>query len=194
MKTDTSVETAAAFVIKRIEEEAFRLQEPLDDEQQFLLTNLPTTSTSSTSSGGFEELPPVVTLRDFNYEKLCRITRSAIEQDFEASPYGTANWQLAAAVFKLNEHPMAWLLEWGGVNPERPWWDKWLLVVAGLIFVVFGMVAMFIVDSHPSPVTWMIAASGYVIVLVLLYRALKGLEKWQLGRTIEKLRDASLAV
>jgi peptidoglycan/LPS O-acetylase OafA/YrhL len=99
-------------------------------------------------------------------------------------------WHFAAAVFKLNDHPMAWLLAWGGVTPERPWWDKWLLVIAGLLFVVCGMGVILTADNYSSPPTWIIAACGYVVVLVLFYVALRRLEKWQLNKTVEKLRHA----
>lgn len=188
MQNDSSLETAAAFVIGRIEEEAQRSGEPLDDEERLLLNHLPTAPSSSEPWVGPED--PIALPRDLRYEKLCRLTKAALRLDLDSNPEGQSKWQFAAAIFKLEGHPMGWLLEWGGLKPERPWWDNWLLYATGLLVACCGTAVMFVLDSSSAPPTWVVASSG-CLALVLLYLALRTLERWQLRKTVDRLRVAS---
>ena len=124
---------ALAFVINRIEEQAMRLGQPLDEEQRSLLNNLPDQSDVPEFSTGDPEFPVHFRLRDVTYERLCALAKAAYRTDREMDPR-SQEWEFAFNVSKLNRHPMAWLLQWAGVKQRRPWWDGWLLVAAALLF------------------------------------------------------------
>ena len=58
---------------------------------------------------------------------------------------GSPEWEFAFNVSKLNRHPMVWLLQWAGVKQRRPWWDRWLLFAASLLFVIATIPLMLVV-------------------------------------------------
>ena len=63
---------ALAFVINRIEEQGMRLGQPLDEEQRWLLNNLPDQSDVPEFSTGDPEFPVPLKLRDTHLrEALC---------------------------------------------------------------------------------------------------------------------------
>lgn len=179
---------AATFVAQRIEEEAVRLQQPLNDEERILLTHLPD---ASCVAWAVDAETPLLRPRDLPFEKLCRLTSVAIHQDLSCDPGTIVKWRLVAALLRADRHPMAWLLEWGGLEPRRPWWDKWLLLATGLVFVSCALGALWLAGNHSSPLTWATLGCGYVLAVLLLNVALKKLERWQLNRTISGLRQGT---
>ena len=134
MDRSADMNAALAFVINRIEEQGMRLGQPLDEEQRWLLNNLPDQSDVPEFSTGDPEFPVHFKLRDVTYERLCAVAKAAYRSDREMNP-GSPEWEFAFNVSKLNRHPMVWLLQWAGVKQRRPWWDRWLLFAASLLFV-----------------------------------------------------------
>ncbi len=135
MNRTADLDIALGFVIGRIEEEATRSGEPLSDEQRFLLNHLPKYSAFSQPYGGDPEIPAQPIPRDFIYERVCAVAKAAHNNDLRLNPASAPDWEFAAAVSKFNSHPMSWLLDWAGVKLRRPWWDRWLLVAAALLFI-----------------------------------------------------------
>jgi len=64
MDRAADMSAALAFVINRIEEQAIRLGQPLDEEQRCLLNNLPDQSDVPEFSTGDPEFPVNFGLRD----------------------------------------------------------------------------------------------------------------------------------
>ena len=125
------MDAALGFVIRRIEEQAMRSGQPLDEDQRFLLNNLPKYSDAPQFNTGDPEFPVYFVPRDTSYERLCSLAKAAHHSDLELNP-GSHDWEFAFNVSKLNRHPMCWLLQWPGVKQRRPWWDRWLLIIAAL--------------------------------------------------------------
>ncbi len=109
---DSDLQIALAFVIKRIEEEACRSGEPLDEDERLLLTHLPTTSALPFAVD--PEFPAPVP-RDFSYERLIKLAKAAHRYDASPSSELAFDWEFAAAVLKLERHPMSWLLQWAEI-------------------------------------------------------------------------------
>jgi hypothetical protein len=193
MKTTSDLEAALSFVTSRIEEAAFRSGDPLSEEQRYLLHHLPTSSPfpydRSVTTIGDSELVP----RDFDFEKLCEAAKSARAYDLRLNPTSAAEWEFAAAVAKLDHHPISWLLEWSGVRVRRPWWDKWLLVGFAFLFVLFscGVMLLALAASPSTRLQWGAIGVVYVAVLVAAYFASRRIEEWQLIRTIESRRTSN---
>jgi hypothetical protein len=57
-----------------------------------------------------------IILRDFVYERLCAVAKTADHADVRVDPLAAYRWEFAAAVSKLNGHPINWLLQWAGVK------------------------------------------------------------------------------
>ena len=129
------LDAALAFVIGRIEEEATRSDEPLSDEQCFLLNHLPKVSALPQADGADPESPMLLLPRDIEYERLCGLAKAAHRNDLRLNPALVIDWDFAAAVSKLNGHPMSWLQQWAGVKVRRPLWDFWLLISAALLLI-----------------------------------------------------------
>ena len=110
------LEASLAFVIGRIEEEARRSGEPPSDEERSLLNDLPTHSVVPMGNGSDPESPTVPVPRDTVFERLCALARDACNSDVRLAPTSALDWEFAAAVSKLNHHPMSWLLHWAGVK------------------------------------------------------------------------------
>src|SRR3954470_3877702 len=159
---DSDLQTALAFVRQRTEEQANRSGEPLNDEERLLLTNLPTSS----------ELPlwvdPEYSIpipRDLVYEKLIRMAKDAHREDVDGRPNLLLEWKFAATVLKLKRHPMSWLLQWAKVSEKKPWWDRLLLWMSGLVVVCCGI--LFAWHDHSAQIprsvmSWMAISVGSV--------------------------------
>ena len=163
MKRTADLETALRFVIKRIEEEAKRSGEPLSDEQRFLLNHLPTYSAWTQPYGGDPEIPAQPIPRDATYERVCAVAKAAHRHDLQLNPGSVLDWEFAAAVSRLNRHPVSWLLQWAGVKESRPWWDRWLLVAAALLFIFSVGAVMLLAGSEPwTGYQWIAVGAGYI--------------------------------
>jgi hypothetical protein len=195
MKRTADLETALRFVIKRIEEEAKRSGEPLSDEQRFLLNHLPTYSAWTQPYGGDPEIPAQPIPRDATYERVCAVAKAAHRHDLQLNPGSVLDWEFAAAVSRLNRHPVSWLLQWAGVKESRPWWDRWLLVAAALLFIFSVGAVMLLAGSEPwTGYQWIAVGAGYIAIVVLLYFVSRRIEERQLRQNIERCRRGSASV
>jgi hypothetical protein len=188
MNDAAELEAALQFVIRRIDEEAVRSGEPLTEEQRFLLEHLPTEPLSPEAYFVDPECPPLVTARDFDYEKLCALAKAAHRQDLQVNP-SDRNWLLARAVTELHKHPMSWLLGWARVKLRRPRWDGCLLVIAALVAIILWMVLKFVgIETHMW-FRWPIAAAGAAALIAVMRIGMRWLEESQLRRSIETYRS-----
>lgn len=189
MRIRKDLDTALAFVTKRIEEEAMQSGSPLSDDERVLLHDLPRRSEMPMWSDS-ESL--VFVPRDTAYEKLCTAAKAAYRKDLLINPNSASNWEFAAAVSRLNRHPISWLLHWAKVKERKPWWDKWALLAAALLFIASMAVPMVLAGAEPwTPLRWTAVGIGYVAAIVLMYFASRRIEEWQLKRTIERCRSRS---
>jgi hypothetical protein len=192
MDSTADLDKSLAFVIGRIAEEATRSGEPLSDEERSLLNDLPTDSVVPMGSGSDPESPTIPVPRDRAFERLCALAKDARNSDVRLAPTSALDWEFAATVSKLNNHPMSWLLHWAGVKERRPWWDRWLLVVAALLVIFSGAGLMLLAGNTPwTSFQWAGFAAGYAAVLLPIYFASRRLEEWQLKRNIERCRHGS---
>ena len=191
MEQTADLAAALSFVFGRIEEQAMLSGEPLNEEERFLLNNLPTVSTAPEISIGDPEVPVHFVPRDRTYERLCVLAKAARRNDVQLNP-ASLDWDFAFAVAKLCQHPLAWLLQWAGVKQRRPWWDRWLLIVAALLFIAAAVSLMLLVENRPwSYWRWAVVVAGYAGILLLMYFASRRIERKQLERNIERCRSAS---
>ena len=152
------LDAALAFVIGRIEEEATRSDEPLSDGQRFLLNHLPKVSALPQADGADPESPMLLLPRDIEYERLCGLAKAAHRNDLRLNPALVIDWDFAAAVSKLNGHPMSWLLQWAGVKVRRPLWDRWLLIAAALLLISSVATAAALAGTEPwTPFRWRVS-------------------------------------
>jgi hypothetical protein len=187
MHSFTDLSAALNFVSQRIEAEAKLQGEPLNDDERVLLENLPAESLIDVSPSPDS---PTLVPRDFGYERLCAIAKAAYRADL-SNAERTAAWEFAAAVSKLHGHPMRWLLQWGGVRIEKPWWDKWLLFLAALLVVVVGLTCGLLADGQPKTSARFIASVSAGMAFFLgIYFSSRQIERWQLKKTIENCRRA----
>jgi hypothetical protein len=194
MDRAADMSAALAFVTNRIEEQAMRSGQPLDEEQRSLLNNLPDQSDLPEFSTGDPEFPMHFKLRDVTYERLCALAKAAYRSDREMNP-GSQEWEFAFNVSKLNRHPVCWLLQWAGVKQRRPWWDRWLLAAASLLFVVATIPLMLLVIDRGWVLwRWAIVGAGYIGLLLLVRFVSQRIEERQLEQNIEKCRGASHGV
>jgi hypothetical protein len=186
MRIRKDLDTALAFVARRIEEEATQSGEPLSDDERLLLHYLPKHSVLPLPDLEY----PMILPRDIAYERLCALGKAAYLSDLLRNPELALDWEFAAAVSKLNRHPMSWLLHWAGVKERKPWWDQWALLTAALLFIAFTAVPMVLAGAEPwTPLRWTAAGTGYVAAIALMYFASRRIEEWQLKRTIERCRS-----
>ena len=189
MDRAADLEGALRFVIGRIEEQATQSGEPLTEEQRFLLNNLPSSSLPIIRASDPEFAPLVP--RDIKYERLCALAKSARLNDIQFGP-ASLDWEFASAVFRLNNHPMCSLLMWAGVKQHRPWWDRFLLIGAAVLFIVLAMGLMFFVGVDPkNPFQWVELGFGYIAIVLLAYFGSRRVEKSQLEKEIDRCRLAS---
>jgi hypothetical protein len=191
MEHTADLSAALAFVIDRIEQEAMQSGEPLNENERFLLNNLPTASTTPEITIGDPEVPLHFVPRDRTYERLCVLAKAARRNDVQLNP-ASLDWDFAFAVAKLSQHPVSWLLQWAGVQQRRPWWDRWLLIVAALLVISAGVPLMLLVIDRPwSLWRWTIVVAAYTGILFFMYFASQRIERQQLKRNVENCRSAS---
>jgi hypothetical protein len=183
------LDTALRFVIGRIGEEADRSGKPLSDEERLLLNNLPKGPPLFQNSGGYAEFPPVVVPRDFAYERLCALAKSAYHSDRTVNTEA-GNWEFAVAVSTLYRHPISWLLWWAGLRTCKPPRDRWLLLGAAMLLLIGLGVALITLIVHApwARLLLMLIAAGCVATVVFLYFASQRTERWQLEQSVEKYR------
>jgi hypothetical protein len=191
MDRAVDMNAALAFVINRIEEQAMRSGQPLDEEHRFLLNNLPDQSDVPEFTTSDPEFPVHFKLRDITYEKLCALAKAAYHFDGEMNP-GSPEWEFAFNVSKLNRHPMYWLLQWAGVKQRRPRRDRWLLVAASLLFIIATVPLMLLVIDRGWVLwRWAIVGAGYIGLVLFMRFVSQRIEERQLKQNIERCRDAS---
>ena len=182
---------ALEFIVRSIEEQATLEGEPLSDEQNFLLTNLPTSpsySVDNTSTVPF--VSPSLMPRDRDYERLIALAKKARRRSIGSGyPRQDSQWIFAAAVCKLNHHPMFWLLQWAGVKDPRARWDRLLLVISALLIVSIVTLSVLVEIWTRSLWAWVCLGVGFLVGAVLLYVGSRHLEERQLKRIIEKSRE-----
>jgi hypothetical protein len=184
MDRTADLDSSLSFVIRRIEEQATRSGEPLSEEQRMLLNYLPTSS----SGGGSPEDIPVP--RNFDYERLCALGKTAYLSDRQANP-ASLDWEFAFAVFALNRHPMWGILKLAGLKQRRPLWDQLLLIIAALVFIVATMLVMLLAGKQAWPLfKRVVIVLGYAAIFLLAYFASRRTEERQFEKDIEKCRSA----
>jgi len=197
----TDLDVALAFVVERITQEAERSSVPLDDDEKHFLNHLPTEPTNPTATSGcnmaYEGYWPTPVLRDFRFERLCKLARDAHSHDLQTRPDAAREWELAAAVLELHRHPMSWLTTWAGIPAEKraARWDRLLLVTtAAFVVVLFlvGVLALSVLTDGQKEVWkwtfWVAGACVYGTLVTLLFFAVRRLEDRQRERNIEKYR------
>lgn len=191
MNQMADLSAALTFVISRIEEQAMLSGEPLSEDQRFLLNNLPNVSSAPEISLGDPEVPVHFIPRDRTYERLCTLAKAALRNDITLNP-ASLDWDFAFAVTKLNRHPLSWLLQWAGVKQRRPWWDRWLLIIAAVAFIAATIPLMLLVIDRPGAWwRWAIVFIGYIGAVMAMYFAARRIEKRQLELNVERCRGAS---
>jgi hypothetical protein len=182
---DSDLGIALDFIIGQITEEAVRSDQPLNQDELFLLTNLPR---SSIFGGAADAEDPFANPRDSAFEKLCTLAKSARMHDLSVRPDAAANWEFAMSVLKLHGHPMLWLLQWAGIKDKKPKWDRWLLFFAATLLVAGGFIGMVIADSSGfwSGISLAIVLVGFACLLLPLSQRL---EQRELQRAIERGRS-----
>jgi hypothetical protein len=192
MNHDADLDDALSFVVERIEREATRSGKPLTEEEGSLLNNLPTTPLFPLSATSDPEFLPLPVPRDLAYERLIALAKEARQHDVRVDSMSHRKWRNAATVFKLNKHPMSWLLRWSGIREQKPWWDGSLLIISAtlLVFCFVAIILWGIVETW-TRLGWIAVGLGYFVVVLLLYFGSRHIEEWQLRREVEKYRLAS---
>lgn len=184
--------TALAFVIQRVEQQATRSGDPLNRDEQHLLRHLPRRPRVST---WYDPENPTFQVRDQLhelYEKLCALAKDAHVHDLRVDPALAADWEFSAAVSRLHKHPMAWLLWWAGLRKRKPWWDKWVLLGVSLVFVICGISpVLFQLQKRWAAFQWVVFGSTYAAIFFLAYLLSRWSENRQFKQDIEKCRHAS---
>jgi hypothetical protein len=136
------------------------------------------------------EFPPLVP-RNLDLERICALGKAAYENDAQSKP-SSLDWEFAFAVFNLNRHPMWGVLQQTGLRCRRPWWDRFVLIIVALLFIIAAMSLMFLVDiERPTPAKWIELGLGYVAIMILMYVGSRRLEIWQLEQEIDRCRLGS---
>ncbi len=178
-------------MIRRIEEEATRSGESLNEDQRSLLHFLPMHSAFDFAPNA-EHPPVLLPPRDTTYERLCALAKAAYHNDLRINPPSALDWNFAAAVSKLNRHPMSWLLQSGAglkVRQAMSQESMAFLLVAGIgIVSPIAAVPLLMGKESATTIQWASVGTGYVAFLLLLYFASRRIEVWQLNRTIEGRR------
>jgi hypothetical protein len=200
-KQRADLEMTVAFVTERVSEEAERSGAPLDEDEKYLLHHLPTEPTNPTIASGFdtadEDSWPTPVLRDFRFERLCKLAKDAYLHDLQTRPAAAREWEFAAAVVQLNGHPVSWLLGWAGIRTakRRAGWDRLFLAVTATLVVIlslFGALALSILTDGKKEVwkwtLWVAGGCGYSLFLTLLYFAVRRLEMRQREQNVERYR------
>jgi hypothetical protein len=177
------LDSALSFVIGRIAEQAELSGEPLSDEQRLLLNYLP-----SSAPQNWRLEVPVLVPRNIDLERVCALGKAAYQHDRQVNP-ASLDWEFAFAVFTLDRHPMAGLLQWAGMKLRRPRWDGLLLIVTALL----PMVAVVLVASNADGSLFRLVGigSGCVAIMLLMFFASRRIKKQRLEEDIERCRIAS---
>lgn len=183
MDRTADLDSALSFVIGRIAEEAKVSGEPLSDEQRLLLNYLP-------SSGPTNWDPEVTVLvpRNINLERVCALGKAAYKHDLQVNP-ALLDWEFAFAVFTLERHPMAGLLEWAGMKPRRARWDGLLLIGTALLPMV--AIALLVLNADGGLLLSAGIVSGCVVIMLLMFLASRRIKKQRLKEAIERCRPES---
>jgi len=90
---------------------------------------------------------------------------------------------------------MCWLLQWAGVKQQRPWWDRWVLVGAALLWIIVTMSLMLLViDKGWVLWRWAVVVVGSVGLILFMRSISRQIEDRQLRENIERCRGASRIV
>lgn len=190
MDRTTDLNTALSFVIRRVEEQAKQSGEPLTKEQRLLLNTLPSAMPAAPDWAS-EFGPAALIPRNVDYERLCALGKAARLNDFLLAP-SALDWDFAFVVFQLNNHPMWGLLLNAGMKYRKPLWDRLLLIVAALLFVVAMLALTLLAGDQPLTLfQWIKIFSGSGLVLLVAYLASRRVEKLRLEKNIERCRLAS---
>ena len=187
---------AVDFITRQITQEAHRSDQPLDEEEQFLLANLPR---SSAFSMGADAEDPLANPRDLAFEKLCTLAKSARIHDLSLRSDAANDWEFAIAVLTLQGHPMLWLLQWAGIKEKKPWWDRWLLFIAAILLSCSGSLAIILAISIAENGTlrghawWAAILFACVLLLLLLLLISRRLEHWHLQEVIGRRKSSFAA-
>jgi hypothetical protein len=183
MDRTADLDSALSFVIGRIAEQAKVSGEPLSDEQRLLLNYLP-----SEAPANWDPEFPVLVPRYINLERVCALEKAAYIRDRQVNP-SSLDWEFAFAVFTLNRHPMAGLLQWAGMKLRRPRWDGLQLIATGLVPIV---AVVLLVWNADGPLFLSVAiGSGCVASMLLMFFGSRRIEKQRLKEYIERCRAAS---
>jgi hypothetical protein len=195
------LDVALAFVVEQVNQEAERSAAPLNEDEQYFLNHLPIEPTNPTAASGFntayEFSLPTPVLRDFRFERLCKLARDARLHELQSRPDAAREWGFAAAVLELHRHPMAWLLSWSGIRSrKRPArWDRLLLVIAAALVVALFLLGAFALSALTEGqkefwkwTLWIVGGCVYGTLMTLLYFGVRRLETWQREQNVEKYR------
>lgn len=172
-----------------------RAGDPLDDDERHFLHHLPThpsvPTTTWTRPGA---LWPPLRVRDFVFERLCKLAKEARRHDVEMNPDAAREWKFAGAVLQFSRHPMAWLLNWAGIRTRVR--GSYLLMACAVtaIVVVFSVVAVAVSvlvggSGGLSASAFMIAiVVALAAILIASYLVMNKLERWLGRRAVERCR------
>jgi hypothetical protein len=177
------LDSALSFVIGRIAEQAKLSGEPLSDEQRLLLNYLP-----SSAPQNWNLEVPVLVPRNIDLERVCELGKAAYQHDRQVNP-ASLDWEFAFAVFTLDRHPMAGLLQWAGMKLRRPRWDGLLLIVTALLPMVAVVLVVWNADGSLFRLVGI--GSGCVAIMLLMFFASRHIKKQRLEEDIERCRIAS---
>lgn len=184
MEPTRDLDAALRLIVGRIEEQSTRSSRPLNEEQRLLLRYLPTRPTPYTRTEIVKLVP-----RNLDLERLCALAKEARSNDRTISP-SSLDWEFALAVFNLNRHPMAGVLLQAGVKYRKPWWDRFLLVVAALLVIAGVMVPIFLLGIWDQPSYQLVACFvGFAVALAAVYFSYRRMEDSQLQQEVERCRN-----
>lgn len=203
----TDLDAALEFVIRRIREEADRSGHPLDEDEEDFLRNLPTKPTNPTLHSAHyagEGVLGTFPIRDIPFERLCNLARQAYKSDTTIGTESERQWNFAAAVLRLNGHPMSWLLQWAGIKLRKAAGsaDGCLLLTTAILLIVvsaFVLIPLLHFGSGLAEawkiIVWILSGFFCAGLLVALYFWTRRLEVWEGKKTVEKYRcDLSRSV
>lgn len=195
------LDVALAFVVERIRHEAERSVAPLDDDETHFLNHLPAQPINPTVALGFNTADefslPTPVLRDFRFERLCKLARDAHLHDLQTRPNTVRQWEFAAAVLELERHPMSWLLKWTGIRTRKraALWDRLLLVTTAALVVALFVLGAFALSALTEGqrefwkwIVWIVGGCVYGTFMTLLYFGVRRLEACQREQDVEKYR------
>lgn len=197
-KSNSDLDAAIGFVIDRISEQGTRCGTHLSDHERHFLHYLPTHPTNPTlvwREGFYSRTAwPTRPLRDYQFERLCALAKDAHRYDVETGTSAKNEWKFAAAVLQLNNHPMAWFLNWAGIRTRARWSGCLLVCTATLIIILFSLAAfamlVFIRSERELPfsVIEIVCGASLVAAIVASYAAAQRLDHWLGQREVERYR------